>query len=258
MYSIRRLAIIGGSLASLPRGFVTHASRVHPTPWGNPSAAVHIGVLNGLPALYLARHGEPHSIAPHRINYRANLSALADLGATHVVALNTVGGIADAALMASLWIPAQLIDYTWGRESSFYDGVLLQLEHCEFTSPFSAGLRELLGRAAASAGVQVRPEGVYGCTQGPRLETAAEVRRLRRDGCDLVGMTAMPETVLARELGLDYAMLAMVVNRAAGLSAQPLTIERMHEQAAVCMDRAMRVLEQLALLAVSGLGEGHG
>ncbi len=251
MHSIRCIALIGGSAATLPDGFLVHESRLHDTAWGEPSALVHAGTLHGMPALYLARHGEPHAIAPHRINYRANLRALADLGATHVVALNTVGGIADAATPGTMWVPQQIIDYTWGREGSFHDGVLLPLDHVECSEPFDAGVRELLLAAGGAAGVCMQPAGVYGCTQGPRLETAAEIERLRRDGCDLVGMTAMPEAVLARELGLGYAMLAMVVNRAAGCSDEPITMERVRERSALCLEHATRVLTQLALLTVA-------
>ncbi len=252
MQRVRCIAVIGGSAATLPYGFVAKEARAHATPWGEPSAPVHSGRLHGVPALYLARHGEPHTIAPHRINYRANLRALADLGASHVVALNTVGGIADAAAPGTLWIPDQLIDYTSGREGSYHDGVLLPLDHVEFAEPFDEGMREVLLAAAEGAGVPVQAHGVYGCTQGPRLETAAEIERLRRDGCDLVGMTAMPEAALARELGLRYAMLAMVVNRAAGRSAEPITMASVRAQSALCLEQAFGVLDRLAALAAAG------
>lgn len=220
------------------------------TPWGEPSAPVRTGTPPGLPVLYLARHGEPQSIAPHRIDYRANRCALADPGATQVVALNTVGGIADAALPATMWLPRQIIDCTSGRESSFDEGVLLALGHREFTHPFDAGLCELL--AASEAGVQLRADGIHGCTQEPWLETAAEIGRLRRDGCDLVGMTAMPETVLAREPGLRQAMLAVVVNRAAELSSRPIAVGHMREHAAACRGQVVRVPAQLALSSGRG------
>lgn len=248
----RRLAIIGGSAVEQLRGFATAQTVRHTTPWGEPSAPVHAGAFFGVPALYLARHGEPHAIAPHRINYRANLRALADLGATHVVALNTVGGIAPTATPGSLWLPHDAIDYTWGRDGSFHDGVLLALDHVEFAEPFDAAMRALLGDAAAAARVSLHPQAVYGCTQGPRLETAAEIARLARDGCDLVGMTALPEAALARELGLPYAMLAMVVNRAAGLSPEPITLAEIRREAAACMAQVEATLECLAALLASG------
>ncbi|MCG3169717.1 MAG: S-methyl-5'-thioinosine phosphorylase [Pseudomonadales bacterium] len=252
MQRVRCIAVIGGSAATLPQDFVASDACMHATAWGEPSAPVHIGRLHGVPALYLARHGEPHAIAPHRINYRANLRALADLGASDVVALNTVGGIAGAAAPGTLWLPDQLIDYTWGREGSYHDGALLPLDHIEFTEPFDGGMRESLRVAADGAGVVAHARGVYGCTQGPRLETAAEIERLRRDGCDLVGMTAMPEAALARELGLRYAMLAMVVNRAAGCSAEPITMAGIRAQSARCLAQAFAVLERLAALAAAG------
>ena len=247
-----RLAIIGGSAMERLRGFAAERTERRATPWGEASGAVHVGRLHGLPALYLARHGEPHAIAPHRINYRANLRALADFGATHVVALNTVGGIAPAAAPGSLWLPHDAIDYTWGRESSFHDGVLLPLDHVEFAEPFDAGMRGMLGAAAAAAGVALHARAVYGCTQGPRLETAAEIARLARDGCDVVGMTALPEAALARELGLRYGMLAMVVNRAAGLSPEPITLAAIQREAAACIAQVDATLERLAALLASG------
>ncbi len=249
-----RLAIIGGSAVEQLRGFAPAEIAGGATRWGEPSAPIHAGVFHGLPALYLARHGEPHAIAPHRVNYRANLCALADLGATHVVALNTVGGIAPGAVPGSLWLPHDVIDYTWGREGSYHDGVMLPLDHVEFAEPFDAGMRELLGAAAAAARVLLHPRAVYGCTQGPRLETAAEIRRLARDGCDLVGMTALPEAALARELGLRYGMLAMVVNRAAGLSPEPITLAAIRREAAACLAQVDATLERLVALLASGRG----
>jgi purine nucleoside phosphorylase len=169
-----------------------------------------------------------------------------------VVALNTVGGIAPAAAPGSLWLPHDAIDYSWGREGSFRDGVLLALDHVEFAEPFDAGMRGLLAAAAAGARVVLHPRAVYGCTQGPRLETAAEIARLARDGCDLVGMTALPEAALARELGLRYGMLAMVVNRAAGLSPEPITLAAIRHEAATCMAQVDATLESLAALLASG------
>jgi purine nucleoside phosphorylase len=249
-----RLAIIGGSAVEQLRGFAPAETAGGATRWGEPSAPIHAGVFHGVPALYLARHGEPHAIAPHRVNYRANLCALADLGVTHVVALNTVGGIAPGAVPGSLWLPHDVIDYTWGREGSYHDGVMLPLDHVEFAEPFDAAMRELLGAAAAAVRVLLHPRAVYGCTQGPRLETAAEVRRLARDGCDLVGMTALPEAALARELGLRYGMLAMVVNRAAGLSPEPITLAAIRREAAACLAQVDATLERLAALLASGRG----
>jgi purine nucleoside phosphorylase len=176
------------------------------------------------------------------VNYRANIHALHTSGATHVIALNTVGGISAEAVPGSLWLPEQIIDYTAGRESSFHDGTTLPLQHQEFAEPYDGGLRDLLRRAAVDVGIPIIPRGVYGCTQGPRLETAAEIRRMQRDGCDLVGMTGMPEAALARELGLAYASVSMVVNPAAGLSAEPITLEAILREAEGCMAQCMRLL----------------
>ena len=208
------------------------------------SGPVREGHIDGRPVLWLARHGEQLAIAPHRVNYRANLHALRTLGATHVIALNTVGGIDPDAVPGSLWLPEQVIDYTTGRESSFHDGSLLPLHHQEFAEPYDAGLRRLLARAAEDVCVPVVARGTYGCTQGPRLETAAEIRRMRRDGCDLVGMTGMPEAALAREAGIAYASLSMVVNPAAGLSAAPITMEAILREAEGCMAKGIRLLSQ--------------
>ncbi len=248
-----KLAIIGGSGISGVEGFRQDDEVTPPTPWGQASAPIRIGTLAGIPALYLARHGEPHALAPHHINYRANLQALADLGATAVIGIAAVGGIDVSAAPGTLWLPTQLIDYTSGRENSFFDGVVHALQHQEFAGPYDHEMRSLLERAAVRAGIQVQARGVYGCTQGPRLETAAEIARMERDGCELVGMTGMPEAVLARELGLPYASLAMVVNRAAGLETQPITLEQIHREAAGCAERIARILDCAArMLAGSG------
>lgn len=253
MTGTRKLAIIGGSGISGVEGFRQDDEATPSTPWGQASAPIRIGTLAGIPALCLARHGEPHALAPHRINYRANLQALADLGATAVIGIAAVGGIDASATPGTLWLPLQIIDYTSGRESSFFDGVMQALRHQEFADPYDHAMRSLLERAAARAGIQVQARGVYGCTQGPRLETAAEIARMQRDGCDLVGMTGMPEAALARELGLPYASLAMVVNRAAGLQAQPITLEQIHREAVGCAERIARILDCAApMLAGSG------
>jgi 5'-methylthioinosine phosphorylase len=177
---------------------------------------VRIGTLAGRRVAFLARHGEGHSLPPHRVNYRANLRRLHDLGARRVLAINTVGGIADQYGPRVLGCPDQLIDYTWGRIGTICDEAGTDVLHVDFTEPYTASLRRALLGAAARAGVPLVDGGCYGATQGPRLETRAEIARMRRDGCDLVGMTGMPEAALAREMGLDYACLAVVANWAAG------------------------------------------
>lgn len=185
------------------------------TRFGAPSGPVRIGRLNGARVAFLARHGEGHSLPPHKVNYRANLAALKQAGVTRILALNTVGGITDAFGPRVLACPDQVIDYTWGRESTIWDGEGDAL-HVDFGDPYTPSLRRRILDAACVTGVAVVDGGCYGATQGPRLESKAEIARMRRDGCDLVGMTGMPETALAREFGLEYACLAIVANWAAG------------------------------------------
>lgn len=192
------------------------------TAWGVPSAPVHRLCFGDCHVLSMARHGEGHTLAPHTINYRANVVALKKLGAEAIIALNTVGVVTSVRDSGQIAVPDQLLDYTWGREHTIYDGRRSVVEHIDFTEPFSAELRQELLAAAAGAGVDCHDGGVYATTQGPRLETAAEVDRLERDGADYVGMTAMPEAAIAREVGLDYACIAMVVNRAAGRGDVPI------------------------------------
>jgi 5'-methylthioinosine phosphorylase len=192
------------------------------TAWGVPSAPVHRLCIDDCNVLSLARHGEGHTMPPHTINYRANVVALKKLGAEAIIALNTVGVVSDIRDSGQIAIPDQMLDYTWGRDHTIYDGRRGVVEHIDFTEPFSAGLRTGLLEAASQAGIDCFDGGVYATTQGPRLETAAEVDRLERDGADYVGMTAMPEAAIAREVGLDYACIAMIVNRAAGRGDVPI------------------------------------
>ncbi len=211
-----QIAIIGGT--GLNR--LTGAFRALPTtqtPYGATSASLQQGRIGNEDVVFLARHGQPHRIAPHLINYRANLWALQQLGITSVIAANAVGGITDAMAPGDLVVPHQIIDYTWGRQHTYMDGSD-KLIHVDFSEPYDAALRERL--YAAALGLELRcsvfNSGVYAATQGPRLESAAEIDRLARDGCDIVGMTGMPEAGLARELGLRYVSLCLIVNRAAG------------------------------------------
>ncbi|WP_133479966.1 S-methyl-5'-thioinosine phosphorylase [Cognatilysobacter segetis] len=214
------LAVIGGTglykLADL-RDVQAHEPD---TRFGRASGPVRVGMLGGHRVAFLARHGEGHSVPPHRINYRANLAALQALGATRVLALNTVGGITERFGPRVLACPDQLIDYTWGRVSTLCEEPGTDVLHVDFGEPYTASLRADVVAAAVSAGVPLVDGGCYGATQGPRLETRAEIARMRRDGCDLVGMTGMPEAGLAREMGLDYACLAIVANWAAGAGPQ--------------------------------------
>lgn len=219
------------------------------TPYGLPSGPIRIGKLGGQRVAFLARHGEGHSLPPHRINYRANLAALAHIGARRVLALNTVGGITELFGPGVLACPNQLIDYTWGRISTLCEEPGSDVLHVDFGRPYTPALRREVMAAAAMIGVAMVPGGCYGATQGPRLETAAEIARMRRDGCDLVGMTGMPEAGLARELGLDYACLAIVANWAAGCGddAAEITMAEVLanvEAASACLPKLIR---QLAL-----------
>ena len=210
------LAIIGGSgLTKLANLDVTHRE-VMRTPYGDPSGAVTFGQLGGQPVAFLARHGYGHTIPPHEVNYRANLWALHKIGASGVVSVASVGSIRADLKPGDIVIPHQLIDYTWGRKSTYHEGCGVAVRHVDFTDPYDPALRQRLIEAAARAGITVSDAAVYAVTQGPRLETAAEIDRFERDGADLVGMTAMPEAVLARELGLPYAAINLVANYAAG------------------------------------------
>lgn len=214
------LALIGGTgLYTFP-GLGSVERRDVQTPFGNTSGAIVLGTLAGKCVAFLARHGESHTLAPHRVNYRANIWALHHLGARRVIGVNAVGGITDKFGPRVVGVPDQLIDYTHGRFDSFCDVEGAKVEHIDFTEPYSPALRAELIVAGKSANITVVDGGCYGATQGPRLETRAEIARMRRDGCDLVGMTGMPEAVLARELGIEYACLALVANWAAGCGGE--------------------------------------
>jgi 5'-methylthioinosine phosphorylase len=212
-------AVIGGSGLAKLAGLESPRREVVRTSYGDPSAPLVFGLLDGAPIIFLARHGPGHTLAPHVINYRANLAALKQAGATRVIAVATVGGIDSGLVPGTLVVPHQLIDYTWGRRHTLFDGPDAPLQHIDFTHPYTNDLRERLITKARLQQLPVVEHGVYGCTQGPRLETAGEITRMGRDGCTLVGMTGMPEAALARELGLEYACLAVVVNAAAGVGS---------------------------------------
>ena len=216
MHADIAFAVIGGTGVYRIAELEAVESHLPETRYGFPSGPIRVGMIDGRRIAFLARHGEEHGVPPHRINYRANLAALQKIGATRVLALNTVGGITDAFGPRVLACPDQLIDYTWGRVSTLCEEAGTEVLHVDFGDPYTPGLRAQILAAAQRAGVSVVDGGCYGATQGPRLETRAEIARLRRDGCDLVGMTGMPEAGLARELGLQYACLAIVANWAAG------------------------------------------
>lgn len=236
------LAVIGGTgLNDLSDLDITGQEKVT-TPYGEASAPLVRGRLADKPLVFLARHGEGHRIPPHAINYRANIQALKQAGVQAVIAVAAVGGIREDMVPGSVALPDQIIDYSWGRSHSFYDGSDGGLEHIEFDPPYDESLRQSLLDAAVQAGIDLIPDGTYGCTQGPRLETAAEIRRMRQDGCDIVGMTGMPEAALAREAGLAYACLAVNVNWAAGLGAPG---EGIHDQIQQALETGMDKARQL-------------
>jgi 5'-methylthioinosine phosphorylase len=226
---MKPLAIIGGTGIDELEGLEVLRDHRVATPFGEPSRPVQEGRLGRMPLYFLQRHGSPGAIPPHRINYRANIWALKSLGVDGIVAINSVGGITASMRPGRLVIPDQVIDYTWGRAHTFDEGEGGELMHIDFTEPYDRALRLALLCAADSSGIPHEASGVHGVTQGPRLETAAEVRRMARDGCDVVGMTGMPEAALSRELGVPYASVCMVVNPAAGLSDLPLTLVTMRE-----------------------------
>lgn len=242
------IAIIGGSGLSRLAILESTSRRACRTPYGEPSAPLTFGRVRGREVIFLARHGHAHTIAPHEVNYRANLWALKDAGADAVVSIASVGGIRSDLGPGTLVVPDQIIDYTWGRPSTYFEGPGATVTHVDFTEPYAQNLRERILAAAGRCGERVLDGAVYATTQGPRLESAAEITRLERDGADVVGMTGMPEAVLARELALDYAAIGVVANFAAGRgdSAQRIALERIGAVLDSAMDRVRRVIEELA------------
>lgn len=218
------LAFIGGTGLTQMQGLRVVKEHSASTAFGDAAAPVLEGELGGVRVLFLARHGNPHLLLPHQVNYRANLQALKNAGASRIVAVNAVGGITPLASTGALVLADQIIDYTHGRESTFFDALDAPLVHVDFSWPFDNALRNELKTVLAGTELNWVDGGCYGVTQGPRLETAAEISRMEQDGCDIVGMTAMPEAVLARELALPYAMLSLVVNPAAGKSTHEITM----------------------------------
>ncbi|PCJ32293.1 MAG: 5'-methylthioadenosine phosphorylase [Gammaproteobacteria bacterium] len=223
------LAIIGGTgLTSLSGLEVTDKQFIE-TPFGQPSSALFMGRFAGKKVVFLPRHGEGHTVPPHKINYRANLWALKHAGISKVISIAAVGGIHDDLAPGTLAVPEQIIDYTYGREQSFYSDNFSPDKHLDFSYPYTESLRKLILDSADKQQIAIKNGGVYGATQGPRLETAAEIKRLKQDGCDMVGMTGMPEAYLARELGIDYACCALMVNWAAGLSDGVITMKHIEQ-----------------------------
>lgn len=242
------LAILGGSGLSRLSSLEGTRRKTVNTRYGEPSAPLTVGRIGSREVIFLARHGDGHALAPHQVNYRANIQALKDAGVTQIVSIATVGGIRREFGPGALVIPDQIIDCTWGRSSTFFEGLGAKVTHIDFTEPYSAALRARILGAAAACGESVADGGVYAATQGPRLETAAEVTRLERDGADLIGMTGMPEAALAREAGLEYAAIAVVANHAAGRgdSRHAIPLQRIEAVLGEAMHRVRRILVQLA------------
>jgi 5'-methylthioadenosine phosphorylase len=240
------LAIIGGSGLTKLANLEVGRRKVARTPYGEPSGALTYGRIGKREVLFLARHGYGHTIAPHEVNYRANLWALKQAGADSVVSVASVGGIRNDIWPGTLLLPHQIIDYTWGRISTFFEGPGAPVNHIDFTEPYSRELRARLLKAAAAIGERVMDGGVYAATQGPRLETAAEINRLERDGADVVGMTGMPEASLAREISLEYAAIAVVANYAAGRgdSERAVPLDRIEVVLDEAMGRVRRIIER--------------
>ena len=241
--------IIGGS------GFYTMGgendpvvSAVH-TPFSEGPVLIYRAMAGESPIVFLPRHGSEHGIPPHRVNYRANLWAMRQSGATAILAVNVVGGIRDGLDPGVLLVPDQIIDYTSDRDHTFFDVLDGVDNHIDFTWPYDKNLRKALLAAADELGVACEDGGVYGCTQGPRLETAAEIRRMQADGCDIVGMTGMPEAALARELGIPYACMALVVNRAAGLTGGAISFTDI----AATLDSGIDTIRQLLMATLPKL-----
>ena len=239
------IAIIGGTgLTSFPGLKITHREVVR-TPFGIPSGPITHGDYCGKKIIFLPRHGAHHTIPPHMINYRANIWALHDKQVKQIVAVGAVGSINPEIYPTCIVIPDQIIDYTYGRSQTYYEKDLSHVRHIDFTEPYDKHLRKHLIKAAAMAGIDIFDGGVYAATQGPRLETAAEINRLANDGCDIVGMTGMPEAALARELNMAYAHCAMSVNWAAGRSDELITLEAIRECTEVGMEKVRSILEKL-------------
>lgn len=244
------LAIIGGSGLTQLANLDIQRRQIVPTPYGEPSAALSFGTIRGREVIFLARHGDRHTIPPHTVNYRANLWALHSQGVQNVLAVASVGGIRSDLVPGTLAVPDQIIDYTYGREFSFYGSSEHGVTHVDFTHPYCESLRQRLFKAAAQAEERVVPGGTYAATQGPRLETAAEINRLERDGADIVGMTGMPEAALAREIGLCYAAIAVVANHAAGRgsSAQRVSLDEVSAALQAAMARVHNILDRLVAI----------
>jgi len=238
------LAIIGGTGLTQLANLDVSRRQVVRTPYGEPSGPLTFGTVHGVPVVFLARHGYGHTIAPHQVNYRANLWALKEQGAGEIVSVVSVGGIRADLGPGTIVVPHQIIDYAWGRKGTFFEDEA-PVKHIDFTEPYTAALRRRLLSAAKACGETAVDGAVYAATQGPRLETAAEVDRLEREGADIVGMTGMPEAALAREIDLEYGAIAVIVNYAAGrgASAGGVSLQQIEEVLRDTVGRVHKIIE---------------
>ncbi len=243
-----KIAFIGGTgLTSMDGLEIIREERIE-TPYGEPSGLLTFGLLKGVEVVFLPRHGYQHNIPPHRVNYRANIWALKQVGVEKIIAVAAVGGITHSMGPAQVAIPDQIIDYTHSRDATYFDGGDSPVVHVDFSYPYTISLREQLIEAAQGLDFSIESVATYGATQGPRLESAAEIKRMQQDGCDLVGMTGMPEAVLARELELDYACCAVVANWAAGCTDGIITMREIEQTLELGMQRVGLILQRLASL----------
>ena len=239
------LGIVGGTGLTQIEGLEIKGRELVQTPYGVPSGPLTHGILNKRDVIFLPRHGYGHTIPPHKINYRANIWALKRAGVDKILAVAAVGGINPNTPPGGLVVPDQIIDYTWSRVNTYFEEGLVHVTHIDFTQPYDEALRQRILRAAEEVDVEITDGGTYAATQGPRLETAAEVDRLERDGCDIVGMTGMPEAALARELELPYAACSVVANHAAGRGSGVITMDEIEEHLNAGMANVLRILECL-------------
>ncbi|NOQ35317.1 MAG: S-methyl-5'-thioinosine phosphorylase [Methylococcaceae bacterium] len=239
------IGIIGGTGLTQINSLNITGEKVLDTPFGKPSASYVMGKLEGKEVVFLARHGNPHVLPPHKVNYRANIWGFKQLGIKQIISVAAVGGITENMAPAHIAIPDQVIDYSYGREHTFFADDLEEVTHIDFTYPYTPSLRAKLINLAAKKNIAISPIATYGCTQGPRLETAAEIARMERDGCDIVGMTGMPEAALAREAELDYAAIAVVANWGAGKIEGEISMDEIHQHIEKGMGNTLELLTAL-------------
>jgi len=240
-----KIAVIGGTGLASINGFEVTSREIIQTPYGEPSGPLVKGLLSGIEVYFLPRHGAGHTIPPHKINYRANIWALKEAGIENVIAVNAVGGISDELQPGVLCVPDQIIDYTWSRVNTFFEESLENVVHIDFSYPFCESLRKNIIDAASKCGIDIVNKGTYAATQGPRLETVAEIKRLENDGCHLVGMTCMPEAALAREKELCYSSISVVANLAAGKGNEELTMSMIEKNLSSGMEKVRQLLEKV-------------